>query len=145
MKRIYLKITLLIIAIAFIVVGFILEQLNQKEIIVAIIYALGFIVGGFFTLREAVAYLKDERALSVDFLMFIAAIGAFIIREYKEGAILILIFALSHILEDYAIFKSEKTFTSLLKIAPTEATLINKDGGEEVVHVHDLKLMILLK
>lgn len=67
MKRIYLKITLLIIAIAFIVVGFILEQLNQKEIIVAIIYALGFIVGGFFTLSEAVAYLKDERALSVDF------------------------------------------------------------------------------
>lgn len=145
MKRIYLKITLLIIAIAFIVVGFILEQLNQKEIIVAIIYALGFIVGGFFTLREAVAYLKDERALSVDFLMFIAAIGAFIIREYKEGAILILIFALSHILEDYAIFKSEKTFTSLLKIAPTEATLINKDGGEEVVHVHDLKIDDIIK
>ena len=50
MKRIYLKITLLIIAIAFIVVGFILEQLKPKEIIVAIIYALGFIVGGFFTL-----------------------------------------------------------------------------------------------
>ena len=50
--------------------------------------------------------------------MILAALGAFVLKNYAEGAILIFIFALSGLLEDYANDKSEKAFTSLLNLAP---------------------------
>lgn len=140
MKTIHRKILLITISIVLIVLGLVLEQLKQRELIIAIIYGAGFLVGGYYTLIEAVAHLKEDKVLSVDFLMILAAIGAFIIKEYFEGAILILIFGISHILEDYAILKSEKTFTNLLKIAPDLATLVFKDGKEKIVNVKELKI-----
>src|SRR5690554_389191 len=145
MKTIKKKIILLSIAFVLIIGGFILETLKEEELVVAIFYGFSFIIGGYYTLKEAISHLKKEKTFSVDFLMIIAAIGAFIIREYKEGAILIIIFGLSHILEDYAILKSEKTFKSLLKIAPDEATLVLDNNTEKVVNVNELIIGDIIK
>src|SRR5690625_7085231 len=75
---------------------------------------------------------------NVHILMTFAAIGAVIIGEYMEAALLILIFAAAHFLEHYAESKSNKEITSLLELNPTTARRIKEDGDIEIVDVSEL-------
>ena len=65
----------------------------------------------------------ENKALNVEILMILAALGAFFSGNYSEGAILILIFSISGVLESYTTSKSEKELTSLLELAPKTAIL----------------------
>ncbi|MHC5218423.1 heavy metal translocating P-type ATPase [Enterococcus sp. LJL128] len=85
--------------------------------------------------------LKQKKFLpNVHILMTLAALGASIIGDFDEGALLILIFAGAHFLEDYAEGKSKREITNLLKMNPTEARLIQKDGTTISVAVDTLKI-----
>ncbi|WP_370447144.1 heavy metal translocating P-type ATPase [Vagococcus sp. AM17-17] len=77
---------------------------------------------------------------NVHVLMSLAAIGAALIGDYTEGALLILIFAAAHFLEHYVENKSKKEITSLMKISPTNAKLILSDGSTKTVDVAQLKI-----
>ncbi len=77
---------------------------------------------------------------NIHLLMTVAAIGAIIIKEYHEAALLILIFAGAHFLEDYAQSKSNKEITNLLNLNPPYARLIKADGRLEIVDIKELKV-----
>src|SRR5690625_5096184 len=72
------------------------------------------IIEGFFdTFHET---MKQKKFIpNIHILMTLAAIGAVIIREYMEAALLILIFAGAHFLEHYAEDKSNREITNLIK------------------------------
>lgn len=70
--------------------------------------------------------------------MGLAALGAMAIGQFQEAALLILIFAGAHFLEDYAEAKSKKEMTSLLAMQPQEARLLEEDGTVNIVPVQDL-------
>jgi Cd2+/Zn2+-exporting ATPase len=96
-----------------------------------ILWASAFIIGGMAKAIEGVTKTIQERSLNVEFLMIAAALGAFLTREYAEGAILIFIFAVSGVLEEFALAQSEKALTNLLKVAPQTALKII--GEKEIV------------
>lgn len=73
-------------------------------------------------------------------LMGLAAIGAAIIGQYWEGALLILIFAGAHFLEDYAEGRSRREISKLMDLNPTTARLLDEDGNTRIVNVSDLKI-----
>lgn len=73
-------------------------------------------------------------------LMGLAAIGAAIIGQYWEGALLILIFAGAHFLEDYAEGRSQREISKLMDLNPTTARLLDEDGNTRIVNVSDLKI-----
>ena len=102
-------------------------------------WAGAFVVGGFAKAVEGVTKTIEEKALNVEFLMIAAALAAFFTGEYAEGAILIFIFAVSGVLEEYATSQTEKALTSLLKLAPKTAILIRNDE-ELLVSISDLKI-----
>lgn len=77
---------------------------------------------------------------NVHLLMALATIGACILGNYREGALLIVIFAGAHFLEEYVEGKSKREITNLLKMNPTEARLIKSDGSVETVDVSILKV-----
>ena len=77
---------------------------------------------------------------NIHILMTLAAIGAVIIGEYMEAALLILIFGGAHFLEHYAEDKSNKEITNLIKINPTTARRLKGNGKIEIVDVADLKV-----
>lgn len=77
---------------------------------------------------------------NVHILMTLAAFGAAIIGKYEEGALLIIIFAAAHFLEEYAEGRSKREITNLLKMNPTEARLIQPDGIVKIVDVSALKI-----
>ncbi len=92
-------------------------------------FAAAYITGGHEGFVEA---MKDLRRghLNIDFLMIAAAVGAAIIGEWAEGAMLLFLFTLAEALEDYAMDRTRSAVEALTKLRPNEATV--RRGGEEV-------------
>ncbi|MFH0767914.1 MAG: heavy metal translocating P-type ATPase [Bacillota bacterium] len=128
------------ISIIFITLAFILSKtISPNALIVIILFGLSFLIGGFAKAKEGIRATIKNKALNVEILMILAALGAFLVGNYSEGAILILIFSISGVLESYATSKSEKALTSLLKLAPKTALLF-ENGNEREVLVADIKI-----
>ncbi|MGI8933817.1 MAG: heavy metal translocating P-type ATPase [Phormidesmis sp.] len=84
-----------------------------------------YVIGGCESAREGLTTLWQERELDVDLLMIVAAIGAATLglwqREYfllVDGAVLILIFAISGALESVAMHRTERNIRSLMQLTP---------------------------
>jgi Cd2+/Zn2+-exporting ATPase len=138
-KQLVFETTLLSISIVFIILGFIFSQGDPEPWFVALFFGLSFAIGGFQKAKEGVLATIENKSLNVEILMILAALGAFIVGDYSEGAILIMIFAISGVLESYATSKSEKALTSLLKLAPQTALKLI-DDKEVTVNVSELKV-----
>lgn len=86
------------------------------------LYTLAFISGGYYGLLDGIAVLR-ERRLDVNLLMIFAALGAAIIGQPTEGAILLFLFSLSNTLQTYAMGRSRKAIEKLLDLRPAIATV----------------------
>lgn len=137
-KQLYIETVSVSISILLILTASILTRLGNKDAwYVVMLFGLSFIIGGFAKAKEGVLATIHNKSLNVEILMILAALGAFMYGNYSEGAILILIFSISGVLESYATSKSEKALTSLLKLAPKTAMMV-KNGIETEVPVESL-------
>ncbi|MFH8570066.1 heavy metal translocating P-type ATPase [Streptomyces sp. NPDC017993] len=96
------------------------------------LYAAAYITGGWEPAWSGLRALRD-RTLDVDLLMIVAAVGAAAIGQVMDGALLIVIFATSGALEALATARTADSVRGLLDLAPTTATRLLDDGGEEAV------------
>src|SRR5881628_3907458 len=78
-----------------------------------------------------------RRRLDVNFLMTVAAFGAFTIGQADEGAAVMYLFSLAEFLEDTASDKVRGSIAGLLKLSPSSAA-VRVDGGEVEKHIHDV-------
>lgn len=104
-----------------------------------LLYILAYLSGGYFGLIESLEYLA-QRKLNVDVLMILAAIGAALIGEWREGAILLFLFSTSNSLQHFAMGRSRREIQSLIKLRPSEALLRTADGSEKRVPVEALQI-----
>ncbi|MBR8837266.1 MAG: heavy metal translocating P-type ATPase [Stigonema ocellatum SAG 48.90 = DSM 106950] len=103
-----------------------------------------YVIGGYESAREGLMTLFKEKELDVDLLMIVAALGAACLglwrREYYlivDGATLILIFAISGVLEGYAMGRTERSIRSLMSLTQDTARVLRL-GREEVVPISEL-------
>jgi Cd2+/Zn2+-exporting ATPase len=108
-------------------------------------YIVAYFFGGFFTAKEAVETIA-KGGFEIDFLMLVAAIGAAILGEWAEGALLLFLFSLGHALEHFAMGKARKSIEALTSLAPAVA-LVLRDGKQQEVRIEELKLgeIIIIK
>jgi Zn2+/Cd2+-exporting ATPase len=92
--------------------------------------ALAYIIGGYGSALAGLTTLWQERELDVDLLMIVAALGAAGLGLWKQdyslivdGAVLILIFAISGALEGYALQRTAQSIQSLMSLTPDTAWL----------------------
>ncbi|KAF1301039.1 heavy metal translocating P-type ATPase [Candidatus Enterococcus willemsii] len=90
------------------------------------------------TVRDSIEAKRFRPNLHL--LMTLATLGAVAIGNFEEGALLILIFAAAHFLEEYVDGKSKREITNLLNMNPTEARLILADDTVKVISVDDVKV-----
>ncbi|TVZ28778.1 Cd2+/Zn2+-exporting ATPase [Gillisia sp. Hel_I_86] len=100
------------------------------------LYIGAYFFGGYFTAKEAIETVV-KGGFEIDFLMLVAAIGAAILGEWAEGALLLFLFSLGHALEHYAMNKARKSIAALADLAPKTA-LLKKDGKTEEVGIEKL-------
>ena len=139
-KELIIETSFVAVSIVIMVIAFILSSfIGETHIAVVILFAISFIIGGFFKAKEGLEETIEKKSLNVEFLMIIAALGAFIVGNPGEGALLIMIFAVSGVLEGYATQKSKKELTALLNLSPETATLY-QDGTETSIPIRDIKV-----
>lgn len=77
-------------------------------------YLLSFLPVGLPVLVEAVEITRGDTFFNECTLMFIAGMGAFYIRDYKEAVMLMCLYALGEIFEGKAVESTRKSITSLI-------------------------------
>ncbi|MHC5227626.1 heavy metal translocating P-type ATPase [Enterococcus sp. LJL99] len=130
------------VCLIFMILGFILEKVGIQFYYISFVLAILF--GGFKQTKEGLIETFEDKRLNVDLLMALAAIGACIIGNWFEGAMLTFIFCLSGALEEYTTNKSKNEITSLMNMQPENALILNENGETSEVPVSELHIGDLL-
>ncbi len=95
------------------------------------ILGLAYVIGGYESTKEGLTTLIVDQELDVDLLMIVAALGAAGLGIWQQdytlivdGAVLILIFAISGALEGFATQRTEKNIRDLMAATPDLARVI---------------------
>ena len=114
----------------FVALGWMAQRGGASKAVSVVLFLGGYLLGGYRQAADGMRTLVRERALDVDLLMVVAAIGAAAIGYWEDGALLIFIFSLSGTLEGVASARTKKDIAALLGLAPDQATVVR--GGNEV-------------
>ena len=105
-----------------------LGQAGVRQDIVIGLLALSTVAGGWFVVPRGLRAAMN-RALDMNFLMSVAAAGAWIIGEQTEAAATLFLFAIAELLETYSMDRARNAIKALMDLSPAEATVI-RDGQE---------------
>ncbi|MCW3467169.1 heavy metal translocating P-type ATPase [Chitinophaga nivalis] len=100
------------------------------------LYIGAYFFGGYFTATEAVEFVRKGK-FEIDFLMLVAAIGAAILGDWAEGALLLFLFSMGHALEHYAMNKARKSIAALADLAPKTA-IVRRNNEEKEIGIEAL-------
>jgi len=133
----YKKHSTLLYASLLIVFGYISQFVNGEEnIITSLLFAAAIVIGGYSLFKVGFQNLLHFE-FDMKTLMTVAIIGAAIIGEWAEGAIVVILFAISEALERFSMDRARQSIRSLMDIAPKEA-LVRRNGQEMMIHVDDI-------
>ncbi len=126
-----------IIAGLFLAAGFLADVSGSfSNSTVVGVYLVAYLAGGYDATRHAAKAAVHAR-FEVDFLMVAAALGAALVGEVAEGALLLFLFSLGHSLEHYAMDRARKAIEALADISPKTARL-RRDGMEMDLAVEEV-------
>jgi Cd2+/Zn2+-exporting ATPase len=117
-------------------VGLVTGWLEGPQLLMWAGYSVAYVFGGWYGLKGAIETLR-HRAVDIDLLMIVAALGALSIGAPFEGAMLLFLFSLSNTLQHYAIGRSRRAIKSLVEMRPDEAQVL-RDGEEVTVPIDDV-------
>ena len=123
-------------SVALLLVAVIAALASAPRAVAAPLYLLSMTVGGWPIARAALAALR-RRALDMNVLMALAAIGAVGIGEYAEAAWVLVLFAVGTGLESLALERSRLSVEALMELAPAQARVL-VDGREQLLDAADV-------
>lgn len=129
-----------LIAEVLIVLAFVsqLTMMGEPNFLTASLFIAAIIIGGYALFIEGIKDLiKFDFSMAT--LMTIAIIGAALIGDFAEGAIVVILFAISETLERYAADRARQSISSLVKVAPKVAT-IRRNDLEQTIAVQDIQI-----
>src|SRR3990172_4044772 len=131
------ELVLALLSGVFLAVGFFGEIFLDLPRTAAIaLYVLAYLAGGYDVARHAIKAVLHAR-FDIDFLMLVAAIGAAVLGEWAEGALLLFLFSFGHALEHSAMSKARNAIRALGEITPKTAR-VQRDGKEIELAVEEL-------
>ncbi|WP_125580355.1 heavy metal translocating P-type ATPase [Lacticaseibacillus suibinensis] len=126
------------ITAVLIAAGYASKYLLQLPVAYALLLAVASIIAVVPIALHAISALR-VKVISIELLVTIAVIGAFVIGEYNESAVVTFLFLFGNFLEQKTLAKTRASIKSLTAMAPTTAELVNDDGSVETVDVDDVE------
>ena len=121
------------LAIIFIGLGYVFINNTLLKIV---FFLVATIISGLPILMRALSSLKFN-IISIELLVSIAVVGALIIEEWSEAAIVTTLFQLGNYLEILALEKTRRSIKKLLSLKPTTAHKLI-DGSVETVSIDNV-------
>ncbi len=100
--------------------GLLTSQTQLPAWLPSLFYLIAYVAGGIFGVQASVESLRRRR-VDVDLLMVLAALGAAVLGAPFEGAMLLFLFSLSNVLQDYALGRTRGAIQALMKLRPDQA------------------------
>lgn len=121
---------------ALIVVGFLGEAVGS-QMLYTVAFVLASIIAATPIIIRAVEALK-VRVIGIELLVSIAVVGAFVIQEFNESAIVTFLFLFGSFLEAKTLAKTRESIKTLTEMAPTTAEVVQDDGTIVETDVDDV-------
>jgi Zn2+/Cd2+-exporting ATPase len=135
-----------ILAALLLFLSFVGSFFPQTEALASLLLIAVYFLAGIPSLIEAVEDLLDGD-INIDILMTLAAFSSVFIGSGLEGGLLLVLFSLSGAMEDAVTNQAKGALSSLHKLSPTKATVLEEDGTliEKAVRSIPVGTRILVK
>ncbi|MBT8916293.1 copper-translocating P-type ATPase [Lactobacillus delbrueckii subsp. bulgaricus] len=120
-----------------IVLAFAAKWLFRSETAESVLLLAASLIGGFPIAESAWQALK-VKVISIDLLVTLAILGAFVIQEFEESAIVAFLFLFGAYLEQKTLAKTRSAIKELVEMVPETALRQTADGDFEEVDLDDL-------
>ena len=107
-----------------------------SESIYKLLMILAYVILLVRTAKNSIKLLK-KKVIDENFLITISCIGAFLIGEIFEGAMVIILYEIGKFFEEKAINNTRKSISDLMDIRPEYANLKCEEHEEEHSHEHE--------
>jgi Cd2+/Zn2+-exporting ATPase len=122
------------------IAGAVAERLLPDQPWIAkVLFLIGIIAGGWDAAIDTWGNLR-KREVDIHFLMLAVAIGAMFIGAWGEAVLLLFLFSASGAMEEFALDRTQREVSALLKSSPKSATVVLADGSEKQMGVESLQL-----
>jgi Cd2+/Zn2+-exporting ATPase len=128
----------LALAVASLGAGLVAHRVLSAERAGLALYLTTVAVGGFHPLRSALEMLRRGR-LTIGTLLVVATAGALALGIVEEAALLVVVFSLGEVLEDYVADRARGSIRALMALAPPVAARRHPAGRLESVPVEALR------
>lgn len=88
---------------------------------------MSFLLAAYDVVMATVEEVSEHRSLTMEPLVLLASLAAFVFRLEVDGAALMFLFRICSILLDYAVFRSEKTMKDAVDTRPVTVSIIEDE------------------
>jgi Cd2+/Zn2+-exporting ATPase len=127
-----------VIGAALWVTAFTVLHAGQRETHSTLLFIVAILIGGFPIARAAIVSLQGRR-LDMNVLMSISVVGAGLLGDWSEGALVVVLFSIGTTLQALAFERTRGAIRGLLDQAPEEAVVL-RDGVEVRVAARSLTM-----
>ena len=126
----------------FLIAGYAADLNDASRSVVTGLNAIALALGAWTFVPNTLRRLAKGK-IGVGTLMTIAAVGAVILGEVAEAAMLAFLYSISEGLEEYAVARTRRGLRALLSLVPAEATIL-RDGAQVTIAPAELAIGDLL-
>lgn len=118
--------------------GFIVERIPEFAASAPFIYGAAIISGGWFIAPKGLTALR-RLSPDINLLMTVAVIGATLIGQWSEAAVVTFLFSLSEFLESWSEGRARRAIQSLLELSPPTA-LVQRGGFTQEIAANQVNV-----
>src|SRR5258708_9868643 len=96
---------LVVVTLVAILTSALAARLELPSTLILVLNVISYVAGGWFGVQKSIESLRKGE-INVDLLMVLAALGAATVNQWREGAILLFLFSLRNVLQNYAMDRS---------------------------------------
>lgn len=117
----------IILAAAVFAASFLFGNVIWAEIILQM---ASYLIAGYDVIVSAGRKISSFQIFDEEFLMTLATVGAVLMKEFPEAAMVMILYQTGELFQGIAVGKSRKSIKALMKIKPDSATVLRE--GQEV-------------
>jgi Zn2+/Cd2+-exporting ATPase len=129
LTRIHIEGAATLITFVAMIAGWLVERTAVTDTMplpALILYVIAYAAGGVFGVQAGWTALRELR-IDVDLLMIMAALGAAVVGQPFEGAMLLFLFSLSNVLQEMALQRTRRAIEALMELRPDTAQ-VEREG-----------------